>query len=98
MEDAIAAEALRMNDREIRGRARRLQQLIDAELARRGVVPTRNDSGVRYVPMCDEDDIIDAEFVEHDGGMDERLRAFRNKMLTLIALAMLCGVVLGAMI
>ena len=64
MEDAIAAEALRMNDREIRGRARRLQQLIDAELARRGVVPTRNDSGVRYVPIDDfEDDIIYAVFV-----------------------------------
>mgnify|MGYP001272483649 CR=1 FL=1 len=56
-----------MNQQEFRSRVRKLQDLIDGELRRRGVDPINQHietRETRYIEMEDYSDFIDAEFWE----------------------------------
>ena len=93
-----------MNERDFRGRVRRLQDAIDAELKRRGIDKYQSESTNRYIDIDDYEDIIDAEFIEMEPvhvrmtRQAEAVDQIRVKLLLLIAAAMLCGVLLGVLI
>ena len=90
-----------MNDREFRGRVRRLKSAIDRELARR---KAEGEYSQRYIDLReyeDYDDIIDAEYVEvvkDPQPSRETLSALQDRLLALIGFALLLGIALGSFI
>jgi len=54
-----------MNQQEFRSRVRKLQDLIDAELRRRGVDPINQQEETRDSKYMEVSDIIDVEFWEY---------------------------------
>lgn len=91
-----------MDDREFRGRVRRLQSAIDRELQRRKVEGRTHN---RYIdPMDFDDDIIEAEWVEEIDLMQEakenslKLKSLQNKVLMLVVSALGIGIALGSLV
>ena len=89
-----------MNQQEFRSRVRRLQEMIDAELKRRGVNhvnPQEETKQTRYIDIDDEN-IIDAEFWEV---IEEPKpsRGRRSQRITGVVLAaLITGFLLGAVV
>lgn len=90
-----------MDDREFRGRVRRLQSAIDRELQRRKVEGRTHN---RYIdPMDFDDDIIEAEWVEVDLMQEAnenslKLKSLQNKVLMLVVSALGIGIALGSLV
>jgi len=91
-----------MDDREFRGRVRRLKSAIDRELERRR---TEGEYRQRYIDLHeyeDYEDIIDAEWVEvlesDPQPGREALTALQNRILALVGVALLVGIALGSLI